>query len=299
MKLNRLFSFAGAAGVIGLLSSAAGATIVFSDTFTDGGRTNGTDPTDIAWYIANQNQTVSVASPDTTFASNAMQVVPGGLDAFKRVVGFFSSTTLGNTVGDSITLSFDFHASVTNPNNVNGFRFGLYNSNGTQIATDESNTSYNNTAGTREDDDFGYNVRVPTGTSAAGDLLDEPAGDNTLGGLPGGTSIKTSSSNTSINNQLAHSFQFIITRGASSLGLVAKLDTVTFVSGTDTGLATPLGLVTTFDAVYFGTGSSTAYAYAVDNVTVEYSNAVVAPEPGSIALLGLVAGALVARRRRA
>lgn len=278
--------------LLSLLSPAAvNAAIVFSDTFEDGGRTDGADPADITWYRANQNLTLNVVAD--SFAGggslNALAVDVGGIDAFKRIVGLFPSTTLGSGIGDSLKLTFAMRATNL-VSNANGFRFGLYNSAGSVISADETNTS-NNAA---ETNDFGYYVRIPTGTPAGPtSLLDEPFGDNTMGGTTGGTSIVTGTPpNVAINDTVGHLFALTLTRtSATSIGFQVELDSNVIATGSDTA-----AIVTTFDEVYFGTGATNNFDYVLDNVQLE---AIAVPEPTWVACFAAVAGLGLWRRTKA
>ena len=271
-----------------LAASTTQAAVVFDDTFEDGGRTNGSDPTDIVWYVANQNITLGVVNNSFAGGSStkALQADQGTTDAFKRVMGQFSSTSLAD--GDTLSLSFAFRSVTATPaNNSNGFRFGIYNSNGTKITVDEPSTGYNSAAGTREDDDFGYNVRIPTGTAASPDLIDEAAGDNTLGGAIAPSIRNAGPTSIGVNSTAAHLIEVLIARTGSQLDFTLKYDTATVATGTDSG-----SIITTFDAVYFGTGSTTNFDYMIDNVKLE-----IVPEPAALGLFA-ASGLLVGRRRR-
>ncbi len=268
-----------------LAASTTQAAVVFNDPFEDGDRTLGADPTDIVWYEANQSIVLGVVNDSFAGGSStkALQADQGNIDALKRIMGQFTPTSLAD--GDTLSLSFAFR-SVTDPppNNSNAFRFGLYNTNGTKITADEGSTSNSPT----EIDDFGYNVRIPTGTAASPDIIDEPAGDNTLGGTAAGSSIRNSATPIGVSSTAGHVIELLIARTGSQLNFTVKYDTATVATGLDNA-----GIVTTFDAVYFGSGFINNFDYMIDNVKLE-----IVPEPTSLSLLA-AAGLMMGRRRRA
>ncbi len=162
---------------------------IVNDTFTDGGRTNGSDALDLAWYsnqvLSGSATTLSVVTDgslngNTLYANNP--TVTPNVFIQRAVVGDFSDrpVTLVN-VGDSLFLKFDFRfVNTLTSTGENRFKFGLYNSRGTAATGDVTNatrndggywaqTAYGATAGTtgifREDGD-GSSTLMWSGTWA-------------------------------------------------------------------------------------------------------------------------------------
>ena len=218
-----------------------------------------------------------------------------------RLVGYFAPVSLTN-VGDSITFSFSFAFTAgTIANATDNFRYGLYDRNGeNQITT---NTDLN-VVGNDDTDAFrGYRYGVDTNSGGSGvqgtireragtDLtVDDPmanAGTTTLT-PPGGTAVTLASDATYT--------------GTMTLTLTAA-DEITLggsFSGTNGANANSFSAVdaspitTTYSVVAFLIGDAiNAEQVTFSNVDVTFTPI---PEPASLSVLGLAAALL--RRRRA
>ena len=116
---------------------------LISDGFTDGGRTNGADPLDAAWLtilppsggtqptLSIVNDAAGIGAGNALFVNNV-----SGQSQSKTIVASYVKETLA-TVGDKLTLSFDFRfASIAAHDAANFFRFGLYDDNGKPYTAD-------------------------------------------------------------------------------------------------------------------------------------------------------------------
>jgi hypothetical protein len=272
--------------------SAFGAVVLVNDPFTDGGRTNGTDAQDIAWWQTGANGTYQVQTDPVT-SSNALLRQP--TNGFTRYVGFFNGTTGPNTaqslaVGDSLSLKFDFRYVSLPTNAANGLRFGLFNSQGTRQADEFAGNAGNNFNGRLGD--AGYYVGLNFGSNAAGsgvifretDADGGPTGGGEVVGLGGGF-------NSVVIDTAVHSLTLTIKRiSATSTDVTYQYDNTTAVTRNDSTQNTAA-----FDAIYIGQGSDFSPFY-VDNVNVTYT---AVPEPTSVAVLGLAGLFLTSRRRQA
>lgn len=116
------------ASLVGI-GAASGATVIFSDSFNDNGRTNGADANDIPWYSVCSPSSFTTASDSTApLSGNTLSVTPNG--TFRGAYGIFNSSitvgsgvALGTTVGDQITVEFDFRWTATVASNL--IRLGL------------------------------------------------------------------------------------------------------------------------------------------------------------------------------
>ena len=115
--------------------AAHGSSIIVSDPFTDGSRTNATggDPLGLVYYLGQTTATTLTVTNDNAGlgSGNALLMTPVG--DFQKYLAYIGPVILTN-LGDSVTVSFDLRF-TSPPTNINaGFRCGLYNSNGTRRA---------------------------------------------------------------------------------------------------------------------------------------------------------------------
>ncbi len=265
-------------------SVPAMAAVLVNDTFSDGGRTNGADALDIAWWQTGGTGPLAMfaVQNDPSTSSNALFRDPNA--GFSSFIGFFGATAQSLAVGDSISLSFDVRFTTLPANQNNAFRFGLYNSQGTRQLDDAagSTPSFNGRVG-----DAGYyaglNFGIGTNSSAFFREVD------TGGVLVGGTEVVGVGSNFAsvVVDLLPHNLRLIVSRTAVGLDLSYSYDNGTPVVRSDT---TPI--TTAFDTIVIGQGSAVNPFY-IDNVNVVYTPI---PEPTTAAVL-LGMACIVLRRR--
>jgi len=265
-------------------SVPAMATVLVSDPFTDGGRTDGADALDIAWWQTGGTGPLAMfaVQNDPSTSSNALFRDPNA--GFSSFIGFFGATAQSLAVGDSISLSFDVRFTTLPANQNNAFRFGLYNSQGTQQLDDApgSTPTFNGRVG-----DAGYyaglNFGAATNTSAFFREVD------TGGVLVGGADVVGVGSNFAsvVVDLLPHNLRLIVSRTAVGLDLSYSYDNGTPVVRSDT---TPI--TTAFDTIVIGQGNAVNPFY-IDNVNVVYTPI---PEP-TLATVLLGTACLALRRR--
>ncbi len=259
------------------IPAVASPIILVEDSFTDGDRTDGADPLDVAWYKVEEgapgDQTLTVQNDDAGIGGgNALAVTHTATDNRRGMLANFSEVTLA-TFGDSISLSFDFRL-LNNPltNSKEDFRFGLLNSNGTVQDSDQLTDDI-------ADDDVGYYIRASTGTQTewsyakergtasfmAGGDLSQLLADQQLGG---------------INDNLTHTVTMTLTLAEFE----STTEPGTFFSGLDVafvmdeGLAGEISMVeddqsmettgtATFNEVGFSSHDDDV-AFIIDNISV-------------------------------
>jgi hypothetical protein len=208
-----------------------------------------------------------------------------------QIIGLLPQAITLASPGDFIRLQFTFRYLNlgTATQNAAGFRFGIEGSNGTFVTADGQ--------GSVSDNDQGYYVQTGVGATA-------PANNNiffresgTLSPILGGNdrvSVTANSAGGAINDILAHTASFTITRGAgTNISLSLSYDGGTAITGNFTG-ASPNTPFYTFDEIMFSDGFvANPVHFNIDNVAVVTN----VPEP-SAAVLGLLAVPFIAARRR-
>ena len=264
MKLFRLLCFCWLSG-----AAAHGSTVLVSDPFTDGSRTNATggDPQGLVYYMGVTTATLVVTNDDAGLGSgNALLFTPAVSAGFGKYLAYFSPVTLANA-GDSVTLRFDYRFTAA-PTNINaGFRVGLYNTMGTRQTTDASDTGSG--PGNRSDD-VGYGFQSNPGTNSATGttVYSEAASNDILGGASPSQTANQGTSGASVNSGTTkHSAVFQISRQPNGdLALSAQLDSGVVATAT---IAAASLLTTTFDE--FGIsegGTGFAVPWLIDNLTI-------------------------------
>jgi hypothetical protein len=273
-------------------SAYAAPVTLLNDTFEDGGRTNGADANDTAWFNHQSgSQTITVGPDAGINTGNAMLITP---TSSRGVLGTFARTTLAD--GDNLTLTFDMRIlSDPVPTSDNRFRFSLLDSKETYLTADASGNTFttDGDVNTGLPRDEGYGARFDNGPAVSG-------GDSSLlysshSRLQlGDTLDSTADTAYLLDDNAKNTFVLSVTRSGDTNLLSMTLNGGTALTGTHVaGGAIPVTF--TFDEVMIGLQGTPIFNYALDNVNVTYTAAV--PEPAGLALLGL-GSVLVLRRRR-
>ena len=243
------------------------------DPFTDGGRNNGADPLDTAWFtvypagsgtLPTLNVVDDAAGIGAGHALFIDNVTNAAQSDSKSIAAGFPRVTLTAT-GDQLTLSCQFRFARIAANHAqNFFRFGPYDNQATPFTAD--NQYKPGLKGYLASVNFGTTGSVPA-------LLDESGlegnvnsgSDVAVVGSFGGTALGLSTAAASYSATLT--FTKTATAVTARLRLLTATGTVLLdQTVTDT---TPL---TTFNQVIFSTSQSEA-DYVLDNVTVNFTPA--------------------------
>jgi hypothetical protein len=296
-----LFRLAMAILVASSAFDVASAAIIFSDGFGDGDRDNNgldagaavTDPTDVGipWLLTDGTSAVNFKAIDDSAgigSGNALQLNNTGSNN-RPSVGHFTQVTLGD--GERLILRFDARlVSSTPATSDRSIRFGLYR----DTNSDDGTVDHGST-GTLSVDDVGYNARVDDGADVSNATYmdvtrdDTPTGTSIIQATATGLSISSSNTADRLADALKHHFELTLIRSGTSMLISLQQDSNPAISGTDT---TPPGSFV-FDEVALGVRSNAAMDMRFDNIQVEYI-----PEPASLCLLAIAAGALLFCRPR-
>jgi hypothetical protein len=139
--------------LVGAGFAASGQTTNLHDPFADGGRTDGADPLDTAWFLSTTGGSHSLSVSGGQLVWNPGNANAHFLGHFVHPAGTAGAQSMAD--GDTLTLSFDFTlAGVTNGNNAaNRLRVGLYDSGGAGSRVGADNQGVNHAVFT---DDNGY-----------------------------------------------------------------------------------------------------------------------------------------------
>ena len=282
-----------------LTPGLASAQIVVNDSWADGGRTDGADPLDAAWW--------------TSSASTGIEVSVGSLGMVtgtsgRGIHGTFAPQTLG--IGDTLKATFTFTTPATvGPSAASPFRVGLMDLNNAGLAADLTASSttpqplYVGLPGYMIDFDLNTGVTADIGfrehdlASPSGRLLGTTAEWISMGSGP------------DANYAFAPNTQYVgvfsVTRtGADSLDIFGSLSQGATLLASHT-LSDASGIANHFGLLAFWANSnvfgSSATPGAPDN-GIDFSNITVeliVPEPSSAALLltGLLLVGRSVRRR--
>lgn len=247
-----------------LVSSSTGSTQtnIITDTFSDGGRTDGADASDISWFALGAPTLAVIDDTGGIATGNVLRQTSSGL--YQGLLGNAPWYHLGD--GDSLTLSFDWRfTATTGLNQAAKLRFGMHYSGGSLAYADSSFTS----------NDSGYFSSTNPGSanSAGTSLLREPAGD---GILSGANNTVIGSAGASVNSGTTkHTASMTLRRSGTSLICSTSIDGLAAASGTD---STPTSYH--FDEINaMLVGSTTAPPYLMDNVKLDFTT--VNPTPPS------------------
>ena len=252
---------------------APGATLLVSDPFTDGTRSNasGGDPQGLVWYMGQTSGTLAVADDSAGIGtSNALRFTPTA--AWGKFLAYFGPVTLASP-GDSVTLSFNFRFAAPPTNISAGFRVGLYNSMGTRQTADASDTGVPG-PGDRSDD-VGYGFQTNPGANSASGLnvYSEAAGNDILGGASPSQTASVGTAGTSFNLGVnTHFALFQVARQPNgNLALTAYID-----NGVAAAASIPAASVftNTFDELAMEEGGAGWWVpLLIDNVAIVTTSA--------------------------
>ena len=99
-------------------------SIIFSDSWADGGYTDGADAADTAWYGTTGSSALDSNSYTSTFNLLSARSGPSG----RGFHGVFASQSIANT-GDKITVTYSFTTPATVTEKTSALRVGFFNSN--------------------------------------------------------------------------------------------------------------------------------------------------------------------------
>ena len=263
MRILRLVILSGLCAFTGYCEAAT----IASDPFTDGSCTNATggDAQGLVYCLGQASGTLAVIDDtDGIGSGNALLMTPAS--DFGKYLAFFSPVSLVNT-GDYIQLSFDYRFQTAPLNMASGFRFGLYNSNGTRQAGNEGDNAAPD-PGTRNDD-LGYGVYTnPNAAGTSTTLFSENSGNDILGGaIPSQTAAFGVAGASLASGTTSHHATLTMTRLADgSLAASTQLDTGAMASGTISAAS-----VLTYTLDEFAIGDATPGVqtpWLIDNVTI-------------------------------
>ena len=251
-----------------LVAAARGSTIIVSDPFTDGSRTNATggDPQGLVYYMGQTWGTLTVSNDDAGIGSgNALLLTPTA--AWGKCLAYFGPAALANP-GDSVTLRFDFRFASPPTNLSAGFRVGLYNSMGTRQSADATDTGVPGPGNRSDDVGYGFQTNPGLNSSTGLNVYSEAATNDILGGSSPSQTSNQGTAGTSFNLVTSkHTAWFQIARQPNGdLALSAQLDSGLAASAT---IAAASVLTYSFDEFAMNEGGSGWWVpLLIDNLTI-------------------------------
>jgi PEP-CTERM motif. len=211
-------------------------------------------------------------------------------DGARTLVAHFSPVELA--LGESLTVSFSFSGTVGSDTSNRSFRFGVFNSNGAELIT-EDNFGANFTGYT------GYMFALNTTTSASQDgRITYKSSGSSLLSTSQATSFGANAPATSFVNNALYTAAFTITRISATdvsitLGIVGE-----GLSDYNRTWTTSTHYQTAFNTFGIGTGTKNVFdVLTLHSVDIIHTTTI--PEPGSFAaLLGVGAGVVAVGGRR-
>jgi len=251
-----------------LLPAAEGYTLIVSDPFTDGSRTNavGGDPLGLVYYMGQTTGTLTVTNDNAGIGTgNALIMTPAA--DWQKYLAYFGPVTLTN-LGDSVTMSFDFRFTSPPTNLTAGFRVGLYNSMGTRQTNDASDTTVPGPGDRSDDVGYGFQFNPGVNSSTGLNVYSEAAGNDILGGAsPSQTANQGTAGSSFYMGAVKHHTTFQIAfQPGGNLALTAQIDNGLAASAS---IAAGSVLTNVFDELAMeegGTGNSTPWL--IDNLTI-------------------------------
>jgi hypothetical protein len=255
------------AAVLIVGQACTGQTIVTNlfDTFTDGGRTNGSDPLDTAWYGL-----YSLASPVTPTIVWGDKSPLSGWNLHTRISdcagGAFAAVTL-DAKGEYIEVSADLWALNTlGGTSFSGWLVGLFNSGETPLTADI--TSSPGPYETDDDDGYWVTKDVHGGVTNNDFLIKRQDGVGRGFRTYSGTALATSSTGNDATDTDAHRIGMRVTLADNLADLIVTCWFDGYTNSITHGAGATL-VGTTFDMVYIGGSSGAQDLQArMDNITV-------------------------------
>jgi hypothetical protein len=275
-----------------LVAGTASASLVLSETWSDGDRTNMDLPTSTAWYTSRASGTLTATAAGG--GSMTQDVSLGGT----HVTGYLTSAgRIDLAIGESIELNFEVSFE-----NISGsgsyFRFGLFDSTAVNPRIAIDNNMGGGFAGTR-----GFMANVEAQNQGAGVNLQRRNGNSTNGTLILSTNGYFSNGvefddtlSEALVSDVIYTGTMVVTRSGIAENIVSA--SMTGPNGTifslGTWTETAPGVVSTgFDLIAFGLSDAGRDSFTLHSVTVQ-----VIPEPSTMALLfGFMAIGAVCTRR--